>query len=212
MKWRWLDGSHHTVRRQYYPNRGEYVAWVKAEAVPQEPFSLLIGDCLQNLRSSLDHLAYELASSHAVPFATTLPKARNSRSSKTRTCSKPRTRLASQGGEAGSTKSGESTPAAQAIIEDLQPVQARGRIRHRSPLEAPRTRAHRQAPPPARSDLPFRGRCLESQTELQRSNRRRCHPLVRWAGGTGHRDKGRQLPRPAASPEQAGARGDRPCP
>src|SRR4051794_2741325 len=66
---RWLDGSHHTVSRKHQPHRGEYVVSVKAEAVPRDPFATLIGDCLQNLRSGLDHLAYELAAHCTVPLS-----------------------------------------------------------------------------------------------------------------------------------------------
>ena len=36
--------------------------------IPLDPFSLLIGEVLHNLRSSFDHLAYALAAKHTQPL------------------------------------------------------------------------------------------------------------------------------------------------
>lgn len=48
--------------------KGRLVARLKNVKQPPAQLSLLIGDCVHNLRSSLDHLAYGLASTHTQPL------------------------------------------------------------------------------------------------------------------------------------------------
>jgi hypothetical protein len=63
----WINGDHHSVRPEGDPQRG--TRWlVTAEQPPRDPFSLLIGDALHNLRSCLDLLAYALASAYTRPL------------------------------------------------------------------------------------------------------------------------------------------------
>ena len=65
----WLDGDHHTVvTKRDRKRRGYWVVLASAEPVPYEPFGLLIGDALQNLRSGLDHVAYRLAERFTIPL------------------------------------------------------------------------------------------------------------------------------------------------
>ena len=48
--------------------QGLLTAYVTAEHPPSDPISLLVGDALHNLRSSLDLLAFALASAHTKPL------------------------------------------------------------------------------------------------------------------------------------------------
>ncbi len=51
------------------PNDPDYVL-IKARAkqIPSEPFALIVGDVIQNLRNCLEHLAFELASAYTKPL------------------------------------------------------------------------------------------------------------------------------------------------
>lgn len=65
----WLNGDHHTVRRHRDPQRPDYISIrVTAQDIPAEPFALLVGDILHNLRGCLDHLVYALAFKHTNPL------------------------------------------------------------------------------------------------------------------------------------------------
>jgi len=64
---KWLAGDHYTVRSEREAD-GRTLFLATAEQPPPNPISLLIGDCLHNLRSSLDLLAYALAVSYTVPL------------------------------------------------------------------------------------------------------------------------------------------------
>jgi hypothetical protein len=57
---RFIDTSPYKIRRKLDPRTGEAVYYLaEAPAVPDE-MALIAGDVLQNLRSTLDHLAWEL--------------------------------------------------------------------------------------------------------------------------------------------------------
>jgi hypothetical protein len=63
----WLSGNHHSVRPEGDPKTG--TRWLAtAEKPPRYPIGVLIGDSLHNLRSSLDLLAYSLASAYTSPL------------------------------------------------------------------------------------------------------------------------------------------------
>jgi hypothetical protein len=63
----WLNGNHHSVRPEGDPKTG--TRWLAtAEKPPRYPIGVLIGDFLHNLRSSLDLLAYSLASAYTSPL------------------------------------------------------------------------------------------------------------------------------------------------
>jgi hypothetical protein len=80
----WVNGDHHSVRLEYDPKArgpgplpagqklgfgvGVLTALATAEQPPADPFSLLIGDALHNMRSALDTLAYALAVAHKKPL------------------------------------------------------------------------------------------------------------------------------------------------
>lgn len=62
----WFDGNEH-FSHNVEPdpdNSGQFLLKVSADEIPIAPCSLVIGDIVQNLRSALDHLVYELAAAH----------------------------------------------------------------------------------------------------------------------------------------------------
>ena len=59
----WLDGAYHYFS-ELNPQTGEKHIRVRVLNPPPATLRLLIGDCLHNLRSALDNLAYELAVAH----------------------------------------------------------------------------------------------------------------------------------------------------
>lgn len=63
---KWTDSGHHDVFNEPDPERGQdcFRVRVISDQVPSDPFGVLIGDVLHNLRGSLDHLAYALAAQH----------------------------------------------------------------------------------------------------------------------------------------------------
>ena len=59
----WMDGAHRYVA-ELDPQSGKKHVVVKVLNPPPVTLRPLIGDCLHNLRSALDNLAYELAVEH----------------------------------------------------------------------------------------------------------------------------------------------------
>jgi len=57
----WLGGTPYTITSEFDPEGGENILWINALDHPPDDFSLIIGDCLHNLRSALDSLVYALA-------------------------------------------------------------------------------------------------------------------------------------------------------
>lgn len=58
----WLTERHYTCwLERDAEDHSHSILKVEAEPVPADPFSLLIGDVVQNLRNGLDHLAFQLA-------------------------------------------------------------------------------------------------------------------------------------------------------
>lgn len=69
---RWFYGNHYRFRVE---RDGEYANLMVSGCEPGvDPFSVLMGDCLHNLRSALDALAYELASAHTHPLPDDIAK------------------------------------------------------------------------------------------------------------------------------------------
>lgn len=65
----WIDACLKTLREEPDPEEARYhCAWIDAPCVDCDLLSLLVGDCLQCLRSALDHLALELATAFTVPM------------------------------------------------------------------------------------------------------------------------------------------------
>jgi len=62
----WANSGHHSVFNEPDPDSGPdcFRLRVSADPVPVDPFAVLIGDVLHNLRGTLDHLAYALAEKH----------------------------------------------------------------------------------------------------------------------------------------------------
>jgi hypothetical protein len=57
---RWLSKDRYRVTDELDPERGDHVVSLHPDETP-ECFSVLISDCIHNMRSALDNLAYDLA-------------------------------------------------------------------------------------------------------------------------------------------------------
>lgn len=65
----WLGGNHYTVTTKADSQHpGYYVVVASADPIQLDPFAILIGDILQNIRSGLDHIAYRLAENFTNPL------------------------------------------------------------------------------------------------------------------------------------------------
>jgi hypothetical protein len=65
----WLDTELASVVTEPDPEHtGFFLVKVTASRPPADPFSLIIGDCIQNMRAALDQLAFSLASAYTVPL------------------------------------------------------------------------------------------------------------------------------------------------
>lgn len=72
----WAHSGHHSVLNEPDPDSGSdcFRIRVVSDPVPTDPFSVIIGDVLHNLRSTLDHLAYALAVKHTSPLPDDIAK------------------------------------------------------------------------------------------------------------------------------------------
>jgi hypothetical protein len=71
----WIDACLKSLREEPDPEElGYFCAWIDAPEIDTQRLSLLIGDCLQSLRSTLDHLAFELSSAFTVPMTDQIEK------------------------------------------------------------------------------------------------------------------------------------------
>jgi hypothetical protein len=131
----WIDRINETVEEQSDPDgSGDYVAWVTGHDPPADPFSLLIADVLQNLRTSLDQLAFELASAHTSPLPNEIaqrsefPVFGDENGDGSARFHQRRSRGAAKGQPApgsGLSKTEGMHPDAQRVIEGLQPYNRR---------------------------------------------------------------------------------------
>src|SRR5262245_31389269 len=65
----WVNDGHYTQWLELDPSASDYLlVKASAEEIPANPFSLLIGDVVQNFRNALDHLAFALASAYTKPL------------------------------------------------------------------------------------------------------------------------------------------------
>lgn len=65
----WLDTELAGVVTEPDPEHsGYFMVKVTATRPPADPFGLIIGDCVQNMRSALDQLAFTLASAYTIPL------------------------------------------------------------------------------------------------------------------------------------------------
>ena len=72
---RWLGGNPYSIGIESDPERRENALWVNPLHPPPADFSLIIGDCLHNLRSALDSLVYTLAiANHGSPLSKDIAK------------------------------------------------------------------------------------------------------------------------------------------
>lgn len=129
----WFGGDHHTVTAEpdaHPQRRGQTAFFVEAEPLPPN-FGLLIGDCLQQMRAGLDHIAFALASRYTNPLpdeiaeASEFPIFGDDSSKGLPGTGSDRFRESSKKGiptpRSGLAKIAGIDPAAQAIIEGLQP-------------------------------------------------------------------------------------------
>ncbi|MBU8921223.1 MAG: hypothetical protein KOO63_05335 [Bacteroidales bacterium] len=65
----WVNGHLHPTRLDPDPDDPTHL-FVKSgiDPIPVDPFSLMLGDCVQNLRSSLDHLVFALTKVYTCPL------------------------------------------------------------------------------------------------------------------------------------------------
>ena len=61
----WLGTDAYTVSREIDPETGDTVRRAKIIQTPPERISVVAGDAIQNLRSTLDHVVYALADRHS---------------------------------------------------------------------------------------------------------------------------------------------------
>src|SRR5215211_5227536 len=65
----WREGNSYLVIHDFQRASGDYVVWVEEVNAPSpEVFSAIVGDCLHNLSSGLNYLAYELAVAYTNPL------------------------------------------------------------------------------------------------------------------------------------------------
>jgi hypothetical protein len=65
----WFNSGSHTAWFEPNPNRPkELLVKASTDELPVDPFSLIIGDVVQNYRSCLDHVALALANAHTKPL------------------------------------------------------------------------------------------------------------------------------------------------
>ena len=112
----YLDADPYTIRVKEYPQTNTYEFVLTVVAEPPLGLSVIIGDCLQNLRAVLDHLAWELV------YANSL----------TPSIEHPRTQFpiyTSQTTKTGKPRIVDILPGiharAQGVIESLQPYHRR---------------------------------------------------------------------------------------
>jgi hypothetical protein len=65
----WRNSNPYSISREKHPNLpNHFTARITVQPIPPDPFALLIGDIVHNLRGTLDRLMYALASKHVKPF------------------------------------------------------------------------------------------------------------------------------------------------
>lgn len=120
----WIKDALKTIEEEPDPEHpGYHASWVTPPTPDHASLSLRAGDCLQCLRSALDHLAFELAAAFTVPMTDQIEESSEF----------PIVSDLDRRGQSGSgprkwrdgahTKVGGADPLAQAAIERLQPYQ-----------------------------------------------------------------------------------------
>ena len=127
----WIDSCLHSLREEPDPKEpGYYCAWIDAPEVDLGLLSLRVGDCLQCSRSALDHPAFELATTFTSPLPDEFEKRSEfpifgDQDGKGSGRFDERRSKGAQAGNptptSGLAKVAGMDPAAQAVIEGLQP-------------------------------------------------------------------------------------------
>jgi hypothetical protein len=109
---RWVEKRPYRLWTKFDPKSGKNLIWAEVLEPPPAELGLIIGDCLNNLRSALDNLAYELALTH---YRGSLPSKFASKSAF------PLLGSMQEFTDKAGDMIGGIHPAAQTIIQDLQP-------------------------------------------------------------------------------------------
>jgi hypothetical protein len=129
----WIKGDHHSIRYERDPKDDYLIPLVTAEKPPADPFGLLIGEILHNLRSGLDCLAFQLMNAHT----TSPPIEMTEKSEFPIFGDENRSGLGGQGAnlfrDNGRPKILGWHPGAQTVVETLQPYH-RGNAYRTHPL------------------------------------------------------------------------------
>lgn len=64
----WVNSDRHRVSHEFNRETSEYIVWVETDPPDRDPISMLTSDCLHNLYSGLNFLAYELSLSFTNPL------------------------------------------------------------------------------------------------------------------------------------------------
>ena len=114
---KWVQSDNcSSVLNQDSADPKKFVLFANARRVPEQPFSLLIGDVVQNLRSALDHLVFAISDCHAGGLTEdqkTIPQF-------------PICDTVKDFNKNGKRRIKLLNPAAQEIIEQLQPYNRKG--------------------------------------------------------------------------------------
>jgi hypothetical protein len=117
----WVDENSRLTTHRFYPAKREYVVWVTVKEFGSAGLAVEIGECLHDLRSGLDHLAYVLAVRYT---GEPLPKKIGEDSEFPIFGDEDRQGVAGKGPtlfKDAARKIAGIDPAAQAVIESLQP-------------------------------------------------------------------------------------------
>ena len=128
---RWAQVCLETLREEPDPEEaGYFCAWIDPAPIDSDLLSVQLGDCLQCLRSSLDHLAFELATTFTSPLTDEIEKRsefpifgdeRGDGSTRFHACRSKGARAGEPIPSSGVAKIAGIDPAAQTVIEGLQP-------------------------------------------------------------------------------------------
>lgn len=171
---RWVENRPYRLWTEFNPKSGKNLIWAEVLEQPPAKLGLIIGDCLHNLRSALDNLSYELALAH---YGGRLPSNIASSSA-----------FPLLGSMQEFTRKARDMikgihPAAQTIIEDLQPYyggkgvrltalnKLSNRDKHRLPhvtLAAPATINFHTTDPRGFPDIEVEWGAIEGRTVIAR--------------------------------------------
>jgi len=108
---RWLKRERCSAALETDPQTGEHVLRVYVAEQPPIELSLLVGDCVHNMRAALDHIVYQLASNFIESLS----------DSQAKSVEFPIFSDADRFAQRGLTRLKYIAPAARSLIEEMQP-------------------------------------------------------------------------------------------